>query len=84
MSYERHKKAVAGPESAVPCPWCNHRNDHRPIKDLGGRETGTVVECDNEDCRNKYTIERVDIQPRIVVKQFHKDPEDLSTVPGNE
>lgn len=69
--FAQHSKSTGGLEHAVRCPWCNERNDHRKLSDLGGRDTGTRIECDNEDCGNTYVVVAVFKQPTIQVKQWH-------------
>jgi len=69
--FKRHNKSTGGLESKVRCPWCEHQNDHTKLADLGGREIGTRVECDNEDCGNIYVVVAVYRQPTIQVKQWH-------------
>lgn len=75
---ERHKKAVMGPVSGVPCPWCGAKNDFREIQ--GGfageeglgvdYEEGAVVGCDH--CKHPSEIVKIDRRPRIILRQYHK------------
>lgn len=66
---ERHKKAVIGPISRVPCPWCGAKNDFREINEQFALEGGCIVDCDN--CQHKSIVVQVDKSPRIVLKQKH-------------
>ena len=56
-----------GPLAAVPCPWCNHKNDFRALAGQGmggvgegdiGLETGSVFGCDK--CRRGMKINRLE------------------------
>jgi hypothetical protein len=56
-----------GPLGAVPCPWCNHKNDFRALAGQGlggvgegdiGLETGSVFGCDK--CRRGMKITRLE------------------------
>lgn len=66
---ERHKKAVIGPISRVPCPWCGTKNDFREVNEQFPLEGGCVVDCDR--CQQKSIVVQVDRSPRIVLKQKH-------------
>jgi hypothetical protein len=70
--FVRHNKSTGGLEHKVRCPWCNEQNDHTRLADLGGREVGTRLECDNEDCGNIYVVVAIHRQPTIQVKQWHE------------
>ena len=71
--FPRHNKSTGGLESKVRGPWCNFQNDHSQLSDQGGRDIGTRVECDNEDCGNVYVVVAVHRQPTIQVKQYHPE-----------
>jgi hypothetical protein len=73
--FEQHNKSTGGLENRVRCPWCKFQNDHSSLADVGGRDNGTQVECDNEDCGNTYVVVAVHRQPTIQVKQW-RDGED--------
>jgi C4-type Zn-finger protein len=70
MAMERHKKSVIGPLRAVPCPWCNHKNDMREINEQFPLEGGCILDCDK--CSNKSEVVVVDREPRVILKQKHR------------
>lgn len=73
QEFPRHSKSTGGLESKVRCPWCNSQNDHTSLADVGGRDVGTRVECDDKDCGNTYVVVAVHRQPTIQVKQYHPE-----------
>lgn len=73
---ERHKKAVMGPVSKVPCPWCGQSNDFREMGGFAGEdsmlvglEDGAVVDCDH--CKNRSIVVKIDRRPRVILRQKH-------------
>ena len=75
--FEQHNKSSGGLESRVRCPWCKQQNDHTSLADVGGRDIGTRVECDNEECGNTYVVVAVHRQPTIQVKQWRDGADPL-------
>ena len=66
---ERSKQQVAGPVSAVPCPWCGRPNDLRNIEGMGLLEKGARVDCDH--CKRVSVVDGIDTRPRVIVRQYH-------------
>lgn len=66
---EQHKKAVMGPVSGVPCPWCGGKNDCRELQEQMLLEKGCVIDCDH--CKRKSVVVEIDTRPRIILKQKH-------------
>jgi hypothetical protein len=49
---------LEGPVHAVPCPWCGHKNDLRPIQSQIDQafEPGCVYDCDR--CKKLIVVTR--------------------------